>query len=257
MRWGTVGDKDPCRLHARIRSQEACAAATERVLAAAGKYANRLHLLHISTLAEALLLDDKRPVRNKRVTAEACLPHLYFSDQDYQRLGNSIKWNPAIKTSGDKQGLLYALLTGHLDIIATDHAPHLPAEKKGGYLEAKSGGPLVQHALQMLMELCRQGQISLTQIVEKTSHHVAEVYRIPDRGYIREGYYADLVLVDPGLPATVTKDTLYYKCGWSPLEGQTFQSSVIHTWVNGRLVFNKEKFDQNVRGMRLHFEKVR
>lgn len=202
-------------------------------------------------------MDARHSVREKRITAEACLPHLYFSDRNYQTLGNSIKWNPSVKTIRDKQGLLDSLLSGHLDIIATDHAPHLFIEKQGSYLNAKSGGPLVQHALLMLLELYHQGLISLPQIVEKTSHNVAQAYRIQKRGYIREGYYADLVLVDLGLETEVNRENIIYKCGWSPLLGESFRSRVTHTWVNGKLVFNKGKIDETVRGMRLCFEKIR
>ncbi len=232
-KWGTGSEINPCKLHACIRSEQACVEATTRVLKTAKQYGNKVHLLHISTLAEARLLDAKQPVRDKRITAEACLPHLYFSEQDYEKLSNSIKRNPAVKTLRDKRGLLRLLLSGHLDIIATDHAPHLFIEKQGSYLKAKPGGPLVQHALLMLLELYHRGLISLQQIVEKTSHNVAQAYRIQQRGYIREGYYADLVLLDLDLASEVNWENLIYKCGWSPVMDQKFLSAVTHTWVNG------------------------
>ncbi len=256
-RWYTKYPQNPCMLHARIRSEQACLSATDKVIGTAKKHNNRVHLLHISTLAEALLLDTEPTVRQKRITAEACLPHLWFSDKDYERLGNQMKWNPSVKTLLNKEGLLKSLLAGHLDIIATDHAPHLISEKEGDYFSSKSGGPLVQHALVMLLELYQQDLISLTQIVEKTSHNVAEAYRIKERGYIREGYYADLVLVDLNLPTTVNAKNTLYKCGWSPVSGQTFHSTVTHTWVNGNLVFDNGHINARIKGMRLGFEKIR
>ncbi len=247
----------PFHCHAKIRSEAACLKATKRVLAIAKKYNNRLHLFHISTLAEANLFDNKIPVLKKRITAEACIHHLWFSDKDYEGLGAKIKWNPSIKTVKDRNGLLLSLLNDKLDIIATDHAPHTQDEKLGNYFNAHSGGPLVQHALVALLELYHRGEIGLEKIVEKTSHNVAEIYRLRERGYVREGYFADLVLININKPWQVTKSNLMYKCGWSPFEGQTFQSSITHTFVNGHLVYNNGKLNESQKGKRLLFEKER
>ena len=251
------GDDIPVLLHFKIRSEEACLKATERVLQIARKHNTRLHLLHISTIAEANLLDNKTPVKQKRITAEVCVHHLWFSEKDYKRLGNKIKWNPSIKTEEDKNGLLQSLLNNKLDNIATDHAPHLLSEKEGNYFQAKSGAPLVQHALPVLLELYHQGKISLEKIVEKTSHHVAEIYRIKERGYIREGNYADLVLVDINNPWQVTSANLQYKCNWSPFDNYHFKSKIIKTFVNGQLVYDNGNFNENTKGKRLQFEKIR
>ena len=247
----------PIQLHSQIRSEESCVKATERVLHIAHKHNNRLHLLHISTLAEANLLDNKIRIRQKRITAEACVPHLWFSDNDYKRLGNKIKWNPSIKTEADKNGLLQSLLNNKLDTIATDHAPHLLSEKEGIYFQAKSGAPLVQHALPIMLELYHQGKISLQKIVEKTSHHVAEIYRIKERGYIREEYFADLVLVDINKPWQVNQQNLLYKCQWSPFIDQIFQSTITQTFVNGNLVYANGNIVNDTKGKRLKFEKIR
>lgn len=253
----TFGNEIPVQLHAKIRSEEACIKATERILNIAKKHNTRLHILHISTLAEANMFDNTTAIRQKRISAEACVHHLWFTEKDYERLGNQIKWNPAIKTEGDKNGLLQALLDNKLDIIATDHAPHLLSEKKGNYFESKSGAPLVQHALPILLELHHQGKISLEKIVEKTSHHVAEIYRMKDRGYIREGYFADLVLVDLNNQWKVTTDNLLYKCKWSPLDNYQFKSKIIKTFVNGQLVYDNGNLNETVKGKRLQFEKTR
>ena len=247
----------PFEYHPLIRSEEACLTATERVLKIAKLYNTRFHLLHVSTEAEAELPDNKTAIRQKRITAEVCVHHLWFSDQDYKRLGAKIKWNPAIKTDKDRDGLLQALMNNKLDIIATDHAPHTQSEKSGDYFQAPSGGPLVQHALPAMLELYHRKKISLEKIVEKTSHNVAEIYRIRERGYIREGYYADLVLVDLNNPWQITKNNLLYKCGWSPFEGETFQSRISHTFVNGNLLYENGLFDDSIKGKRLLFEKVR
>ncbi len=254
---GRYGDDIPFACHALIRSEEACLEATKRVLQIAREHQTRLHLFHISTLAEANLFDNKTAIREKRITAEACIHHLWFSDKDYDQLGAKIKWNPSVKTKKDKEGLLQALLANKLDFIATDHAPHTISEKSGNYFQANSGGPLVQHALPAMLELYHQGKISLERIVEKMSHHVAEAYRIKERGYIREGYYADLVLVDLLKPWEVKEENILYKCGWSPFTGQTFKSRVTHTFVNGNLVYTAGKFTDDAKGMRLQFEKLR
>lgn len=216
-----------------------------------------MHLFHISTLAEANLFDNTLPIRQKRITAEACIHHLWFSVKDYNRLGAKIKWNPAIKTVKDKNGLLIALLNNKLDIIATDHAPHTIEEKTGNYFQALSGGPLVQHALPVMLELYSKGKISLEKIVEKMCHNVAEIYRIKERGYIREGYFADLVLVDLNNSWKVSSDNILYKCKWSPFENNLFQSKIIKTIVNGNLVYDNGIFNETKKGERLKFEKVR
>jgi dihydroorotase len=251
------GDNIPMDLHPKIRSEEACLTATKRVLELAKKHNNRLHLFHISTASEANLFDNKTPLREKRITAEACVHHLWFSEKDYELLGANIKWNPSIKSQGDKEGLMKALIDNHIDIIATDHAPHTKEEKSGNYFKAMSGGPLVQHALPALLELYHQEKISLEKIVEKTSHNVAEIYRMIDRGYIREGYFADLVLVDLNNLWKVSSENILYKCGWSPFENQTFKSKILKTFVNGNMVFNAGVFDDTNKGFRLKFSKIR
>jgi dihydroorotase len=256
------GDNIPFEMHPKIRSTEACVTATKRVLEIAKKHNNRLHLFHISTAEEANLFDNAIPLRQKRITAEACVHHLWFTDKDYPRLGAKIKWNPAIKSEKDKQGLIDALNNNKLDIIATDHAPHTMDEKNGNYFQTMSGGPLVQHALVSLLELYHQDKISLEKIVEKTSHHVAEIYRMKERGYIREGYYADLVLVDLHKPWTVLPNNIAYKCHWSPFENQSFSSQIQKTFVNGKIAYNQtsnleSKWELSNKGKRLLFEKDR
>jgi dihydroorotase len=251
------GENIPFACHPLIRSEESCFSATKRVLEIAKKYNNRLHLFHISTLAEAKLLDNLLPIREKRITAEACVHHLWFCDKDYERLGSKIKWNPAIKTEEDKNGLLAALLENKLDIIATDHAPHTLEEKNGTYFQALSGGPLVQHALPAMIELFHQGKISIEKIVEKMSHNVAEIYRIKERGYIREGYYADLVLVDLNNEWKVTHENNLYKCQWSPFENEWFKSKILKTFVNGNLIYDQGIFDEKKQGKRLKFSITR
>ena len=251
------GENIPFNYHPLIRSEEACLSATKRVLEIAKKHNNRLHLYHISTEAEADLFDNTLPIRDKRITAEACVHHLWFSDKEYNQLGAKIKWNPAIKSEKDKTGLLNALLNDKLDIIATDHAPHTIEEKSGTYFKALSGGPLVQHALPAMLELFHQDKISLEKIVEKMSHNVAEIYRIKERGYIKEGYYADLVLIDLNQSWEVSRNNILYKCNWSPFEGQQFKSKIIKTFVNGNLVYDRMLFNESKNGMRLKFEKNR
>ena len=251
------GENIPFELHPRIRSEEACLTATKRVLEIAKKHNNRLHLFHISTLAEANLFDNKIAIREKRITAEACVHHLCFSDKDYEKLGAKIKWNPAIKTEEDKNGLLAALLDNRLDIIATDHAPHTIEEKSGNYFKALSGGPLVEHALPAMLEFFHQGKISVEKIVEKMSHHVAEIYRIKERGYIREGYFADLVLVDLNKEWKVIPENTLYKCLWSPFENQDFKSKIVKTFVNGQLVYDNGYINEKKKGRRLEFSKFR
>ena len=251
------GEDIPLELHPKIRSEEACLTATKRVLEIARKYNNRLHFFHISTLAEANLFDNQCPIREKRITAEACVHHLWFSDKDYEKLGAKIKWNPAIKTQADKEGLFEALLDNRIDIIATDHAPHTIIEKTNTYFKSLSGGPLVQHALPAMLELVHKGVISIEKLVEKMSHHVAEIYRIKDRGYVREGYYADLVLLDLDDTWKVTPENTLYKCQWSPFENQYFKSKIVKTFVNGNIVYDNGIIKQNTLGKRLQFSKIR
>lgn len=251
------GENIPFEFHSKIRSEEACLIATKRILKIAKKNNNRLHLLHISTLAEADLFDNKIPIRDKRITAEVCLHHLWFSDKDYERLGAKIKWNPAIKTVKDKNGLFEALLDKRIDIISTDHAPHIINEKNGSYFKSLSGGPLVQHALPAMLELFHKGKISIENIVQKMSHHVAEIYRIKERGYIREGYYADLVLVDLNNSWKVSQKNTLYKCQWSPFENQIFKSKIVKTVVNGNFVYENELINDNKLGKRIKFSRIR
>ena len=251
------GNDIPMSYHPIIRDEKACYEATKRVIQIAEKHNARFHALHVSTAIETTLFQKAKSVRDKRITGEACVHHLWFSDVDYNSLGSKIKWNPAIKSKEDKYGLMMALLDDRLDIIATDHAPHLLSEKEGNYLDSKSGAPLVQHALPILLELFHQNTISIEKIVEKTSHNVAEIYRIQNRGYIREGYYADLVLVDFNNTWKSTKENTLYQCGWSPFENVTFKSKVLKTFVNGHLVYDNLTFNENAHGQRLKFEKIR
>ena len=247
------GDAIPVEAHPLIRSAEACIRSTERAVALARKHRTRLHVLHLSTAAEADLIDRPGPLEQKRITGEVCVHHLWFCDKDYARLGSRIKWNPAIKGEAERDGLFLALLDGRIDLVATDHAPHLIEEKSKPYTSCPSGAPLIQHSLNMMLEFWKQGRISLEMIVRKMCHNPAILYRIRNRGFIREGYAADLVLVDPGRSWTVTPGNTLYKCGWSPLEGFTFSTSVTHTFVNGSLVYENGRFDESVRGQRLMF----
>jgi dihydroorotase len=247
----------PFFYHSLIRDEQACLKATQRVLKIAEKHQTRLHLFHISTLAEAKLFDNHTPIREKRITAEACVHHLWFSDADYERLGSKIKWNPAIKKDQDRKGLMQSLLNNKIDVIATDHAPHAIAEKAGNYFQAHSGGPLVQHGLLAILELFHRGEIPLEKVAEKMCHNVAEIYRIKERGYIREGYFADLVLVDLNKQQEVSENSLLYKCKWSPFLGQVFKSSINSTFVNGNLVYEKGLVQTDIKGKRLRFEKIR
>ena len=253
----TFVDDIPPYCHPLIRNEIACYDATKRVVDIAKKYNARFHAYHISTEIETHLFNSNCLPRDKRITAEACIHHLWFTDKDYDRLGNLIKWNPAIKTENNKLGLIKALNDNALDIIATDHAPHLLSEKQGNYFKSKSGGPLVQHALVTLLELYHQGYFTLEKIVEKTSHHVAEIYRMIDRGYIREGYYADLVLVDLNNTWKSTADLNLYKCEWSPFDNYNFKSKVMQTYVNGNLVYDNGVFYESKLGKRLLFERER
>jgi len=249
------GENITIDMHPLIRSAEACYLSSSMAVSLAKQYNTRLHILHISTAREVALFDNTLPMENKRITAEACVHHLWFDDQDYKTKGNLIKWNPAVKTAEDKDAILKGVLDGHIDIIATDHAPHTIEEKALPYLQAPSGGPLVQHALPALLEMFHQGKITLQQIVEKTAHNVAKCFQIDRRGFIREGYWADLALVNLNDPFKVTKQNVLYKCGWSPFEGQTFQAEITHTIVSGNLAYQKGKFMTNETGKRLQFNR--
>jgi len=247
------GDDIPVTLHPKIRSEEACYDASSRAVAMAKKHGTRLHILHISTAKELGLFDNTIPLSEKKITSEACIHHMWFAESDYKTKGNLIKWNPAVKTAEDRDAILEAVKDGRIDVVATDHAPHTLEEKTNTYLKAPSGGPLNQHSLVAMLDFYHQGKISLELIPEKMSHNVAKLFRIEDRGFIREGYYADLVLVDLNSPWKVTKDTILSKCGWSPFEGHTFQSKVTHTVVSGHLAYENGTFHEDQKGSRLRF----
>jgi dihydroorotase len=236
--------------HPKIRDVQACFESSSEAVRLAKKYNSRLHIFHLSTEKELSLLESK-PLEEKRITAEVCIHHLWFSDEDYAEKGNLIKWNPAVKSRTDRDALRKALIEGKIDVVATDHAPHTMAEKQGSCLKAASGGPMVQHALVAMLELCKQGVFTEELVVEKMAHAPAKLFGIKDRGFIREDYYADLVLVNPNQSWTVGKENILYKCGWSPLEGTTFSHRVEKTFVNGRLVYDKGKFDEDFRGKEL------
>jgi len=249
------GEKIPVSAHPLIRSEEACWLSSSKAVALAQKTGARLHVFHVSTAKELSLFSNKLPLEKKKVTAEVCIHHLWFSDQDYESKGNLIKWNPAVKTSADRDALWKALNDDVIDVIATDHAPHTLEEKAKKYGEAPSGGPLVQHALVAMFEANLQGKITLEKIVTKMCHSPADIFKIDKRGYIREGYYADLVLVNPAMPWNVKKENILYKCGWSPLEGQTFRSRVTHTFVNGALVYQQGKNLEVKNSMRMEYNR--
>ena len=236
------GDDIPIELHPKIRSEEACYISSSKAVALAKKTGARLHVFHISTAKELKLFDNKLPLKDKKITAEVCVHHLWFNDSDYQKKGTFIKWNPAIKTKKDQDALLKGLLDNLIDVIATDHAPHTKEEKKNVYTKAPSGGPLVQHALPAMLQMHHQEKISLEKIVEKMCHNPAILFQIEKRGFIKEGYKADLVLIDLNAPWAVQPSNTVYKCGWSPFDGVTFKSRVTHTFVNGNLVYNNFKF---------------
>jgi len=250
-----LGENIPVRLHPKIRSEKACYLSSSMAVEMAKKYNTRLHILHISTEKETHLFDNKTALADKRITAEACIHHLWFSDKDYKSKGNLIKWNPAVKKASDRDGILKAVLDGHIDVIATDYAPHTLEEKSKPYLQAPSGGPLVQHALPAMLELYHQGKISLEQIAEKMAHNVAICFQVEKRGYVREGYWADLVLVDLNNPWSVTKENLLYKCKWSPFEGTTFRSKIVHTLVSGNLAYSNGSLIEGNSGKRLSFSR--
>ncbi|RWY53964.1 dihydroorotase [Mucilaginibacter gilvus] len=248
-----LGENIPIKLHPKIRSAEACYLSSSMAVELAKKHNTRLHILHISTEKETHLFSNEIPLEEKRITVEACIHHLWFSDADYETKGNLIKWNPAVKTAEDRDGILAAVLDGRIDVIATDHAPHTSEEKAQAYLQAPSGGPLVQHALVAMLELYKQGKITLEQIAEKMAHNVAKCFQIEKRGFIREGYWADLVLVDLNQVWNVNKSNILYKCSWSPFEGQQFGSSVTHTIVCGNVVYEGGKVAEGTYGQRMSF----
>lgn len=249
------GDDIPIKYHPIIRSEEACYISSSRAIALAKKTGARLHVFHLSTGKETDLFRNDIPLEEKKITAEVCIHHLWFSDKDYQDKGTLIKWNPAVKTSTDRETLWQALLDDRIDVIATDHAPHLLSEKNNVYTKAPSGGPLVQHALPAMLEKHLEGVISLEKIVEKMSHNPAKLFQIEKRGFLREGYFADLTVVDLKAPWQVSKENIYYKCGWSPFEGNTFQSKVSHTFVNGHLAFSEGKLSEKRNAKRLTFNR--
>ena len=247
------GEDIPAKFHPVIRSTEGCYEATKRAIDLAKKYNARLHILHLTTEAETHLFRNDIPLKEKKITTEVSVHHLWFSDVDYERLGMLIKWNPAIKTKKDKEGLLKALLDDRIDLITTDHAPHTLEEKQQPYFQSMSGAPMVQHTLNCMLEFYKQGLISLEKIVEKMCHNPAILYSMTNRGFIREGYYADLTLVDLNNTWTVTKHNLLYKCGWSPLEGTAFQTKIEQTFVNGNLIYDHGIFKEDIFGMPIDF----
>lgn len=249
------GEDIPMRCHPEIRSAEACYLSSSKAIELARKTGARLHVFHLSTAREMELFDNTLPLHEKQITAEVCTHHLWFSDEDYAEKGSLIKWNPAVKSAADRSALWEALLDDRIDVLATDHAPHTLEEKQNIYTKAPSGGPLVQHALVALLECYHRGQISIEKIVEKACHNPAILFEVADRGYLREGYKADLVMVDLDDPWTVNRSNLFYKCGWSPFEGTTFRSKVTHTWVNGVLAYQNGEFPNRSRGERLTFNR--
>ncbi len=249
------GDDIPVEKHPEIRSVAACYESTVRVIELAKKTGARLHVFHISTAKELDLFTNKIPLEKKQITAEVCIHHLWFTDADYETKGSLIKWNPAVKSQEDKDALWKALLDDRIDVIATDHAPHTLDEKSNPYTTCPSGGPLVQHALVAMMESYSKGKISIEKIVEKMCHNPAKIFKIENRGYIKEGYFADLVLVNPHMPWNVKKENIIAKCGWSPFEGINFKSRVTHTFVNGKLAYANGKVKDIIAGQRLTFDR--
>jgi dihydroorotase len=248
------GENVPIEMHPLIRSEDACYISSSFAVNLAKKYNTRLHVLHISTEKELSLFDNSIPLEQKLITAEACVHHLWFSDEDYKTKGNYIKWNPAVKKASDRAAIFQAVLDNRIDVIATDHAPHTLEEKNQSYFKAPSGGPLVQHALPAMLEKMHQGMISIEKIVEKMAHNPAILFQIEKRGFIREGYFADLVVIDKR-PTIVTKDSLLYKCGWSPFEGTIFNYSVDQTFVNGNRVYADGKIIEGTVGARMTFNR--
>jgi dihydroorotase len=249
------GDDIPLKFHPLIRSEDACYLSSSKAIELAKKTGARLHVFHLSTEKETHLFRNDIPLEEKQITAEVCVHHLWFSDKDYDEKGTFIKWNPAVKTENDRAGLWKALLDDRIDIIATDHAPHTLEEKENIYTKAPSGGPLVQHALNAILEKVKDGTISIEKAVEKMSHNPAKIFKIEKRGFIKEGYFADLVLIDTNKSNTVSKDNILYKCGWSPFEGTQFSSTITHTFVNGNLMYDNGVFNEEIKGKRLLFNR--
>jgi dihydroorotase len=249
------GEEVPISEHPNIRSAEACYKSSSMAVSLAKKHNSRLHVFHISTEKEIELFNNSIPLKDKRITAEVCIHHLWFDESKYEDKGTLIKWNPAVKKESDRKALFQALLDDKLDVIATDHAPHTLEEKDSTYFNAPSGGPLVQHALPAMLEFYKNGDISLERVVEKMCHNPAICFQIEKRGFVKEGYFADLVLVDLEKPWEVTKENILYKCGWSPFEGETFNAQITHTFVNGHIAYEFGNFDETQRGMRLTFER--
>ena len=249
------GENIPIECHPLIRSAEGCYKSSSFAVGLAKKHGTRLHILHISTARETQLFDNSIPLEKKKITAEACIHHLWFNDGDYARLGTKIKWNPAIKTKYDQQAILQAVLDNHIDVIATDHSPHTLEEKQNAYFKAPSGGPLVQHSLVAMLEFFHQDKITLEKVVEKMCHNPAILFKIEDRGFIREGYFADIALVDLNRPWKVEKQNILAKCGWSPFEGVEFNSTITHTFVSGNLVYKKGNILEGSKGHRLLFSR--
>jgi dihydroorotase len=249
------GPDVPIHLHPLIRSEEACYLSSEFAVNLAKKHGTKLHVLHISTAKETALFSNELPLAQKKITAEACIHHLWFDDRDYSSKGAAIKWNPAVKSARDKDEIFRALLDGRIDVVATDHAPHLKEEKNNTYFDSPSGGPLVQHSLNAMLEFHLDKKLSLPQVVEKMCHNPAILFQVRDRGFIREGYFADLVMVDMNKSWKVQEGNILCKCGWSPFEGQIFRSEVTHTIVSGHLAYHNGIFDESVKGKRLSFDR--
>ena len=252
---GKFSEDIPVKYHPVIRSEEACYKSSSLAVELADKYSSQLHILHVSTKKELKLFDPVPLNPGKHITAESCIHHLWFDDSKYETLGTLIKWNPAVKTKDDREGLLQGLIDNRIDTIATDHAPHTLDEKKNSYFNAPSGGPMVQHALVAMLEFVHQERISIERVVEKMCHNAAILFRIDRRGYVEQGYYADMVLVDMNAGWEVSSDNILYKCGWSPMEGVSFGSKVVKTFVNGHLVYDDGKFDESQKGERLLFNR--
>jgi dihydroorotase len=249
------GDDIPMKYHPLIRSEEACYLSSSKAIKLAKKTGARLHIFHLSTEKETHLFRNDIPLEEKQITSEVCIHHLWFSDKDYEEKGTHIKWNPAVKTEADRQGLWKALLDDRIDVLATDHAPHTLEEKNNIYTKAPSGGPLVQHAIVALLEKVKEGVIPIEKLVEKMSHNPAKLFQIEKRGFIKEGYFADIVLIDVNKPQTVSKANILYKCGWSPFEGTTFSSTITHTFVNGNLIYDNGIFNTEIKGKRITFNR--
>ncbi|MDG2440057.1 MAG: dihydroorotase, partial [Crocinitomicaceae bacterium] len=249
------GEDIPFGMHPTIRSEEACYMSSSAAADLAKKYGSRLHIFHISTAKELELFDNSIPLEQKKITAEACIHHMWFSEEQYEEKGAYIKWNPAVKKASDRDAIFQGVLDNKIDVIATDHAPHTIEEKENSYLKAPSGGPLVQHALLAMLEMVEQGKITIERVVEKMAHAPAILFRVENRGYIREGYFADLVVVDPAKSVTVTKENILYKCGWSPFDGVSFSNEIEMTLVNGNVVYNKGEIIEGTIGSRLLFNR--